>query len=61
MAIRNMKQSDVLKCPFVIIAPEHYRSDGTCKCDDQAERDRMIREWEYTTEDFIEVGVISRD
>jgi hypothetical protein len=43
-----MKQSDLLKCPFVILWPTHYRDDGTCKCDDPTEQRRMVREWGYT-------------
>ena len=47
-----MKQSDMLKCRFCIIAPEHYREDGSCKCDDPDHRKMMIKEWEYTAKDF---------
>ncbi len=32
--IRLIKQSDVGRCPHVILVPEHYREDGSCKCDD---------------------------
>ena len=47
-----MKQSDMLACPHVIMMPEHYRADGSCKCNDPDEQARMIREWGYTKEDF---------
>jgi len=50
--VRLIKQSDIGRCPFVIMVAEHYREDGTCKCDDPVERERMIREWEYKPEDF---------
>lgn len=52
MNIRYMKQSDMLKCPFAIMMPEHYREDGTCKCDDLDHRAKMITEWEYAESDF---------
>ena len=52
MKIVLMKQADILKCKFAIIMPEHYRSDGSCMCDDPDYRKMMIREWEYTEEDF---------
>jgi hypothetical protein len=32
--IREINQSDMMKCPHFIMTPEHYRSDGTCRCDD---------------------------
>lgn len=56
--ISYMKQSDMLKCPFAIMMPEHYNADGTCKCNDEAHRrDVMIAEWEYTEQDFIGAGI----
>jgi hypothetical protein len=48
----SLKQSDMLKCPFLIMDFYHYRPDGTCKCDDPQEQARMIAEWDYTPEDF---------
>lgn len=48
----TMKQSDLRKCPFFILVPEHYRADGSCKCDDPAHRAKMIAEWGYTPADF---------
>jgi len=50
--IREIKQSDLRKCPHFILVASHYRGDGTCKCDDPEEREMMIRDWDYTEEDF---------
>ncbi|KKM16765.1 hypothetical protein LCGC14_1682630 [marine sediment metagenome] len=50
--VRVVKQSDISACPHVILMPEHYRDDGSCKCDDAKERAKMIREWGYTAVDF---------
>ncbi len=50
--VKIIKQSDITACPHVIMMPEHYRDDGSCKCDDPEHRAMMIREWEYTEEDF---------
>jgi hypothetical protein len=47
-----LKQSDIRRCRFTIMLPEHYRQDGTCKCDDAAHRAMMISEWEYSEADF---------
>ena len=47
-----LKQSDLLRCPFVIMVPEHYRADGTCKCDSASYRRMMMREWQYKPSDF---------
>ena len=49
---RELAQSAILACPHVIFDPDHYRPDGTCKCDDPVEQAKMIREWGYTPEDF---------
>ena len=48
----NVKQSTMLKCPHVIMDMSHYRADGTCKCDDPQEQERMIAEWGYSRSDF---------
>ena len=50
--IKVIKNSDIQKCPFVIFAPEHYREDGSCKCDDPEHRKMMIREWGYKERHF---------
>jgi hypothetical protein len=49
---RIVKHSDISACPHVIFMPEHYRDDGSCKCDDVQERAKMIREWGYSKSDF---------
>lgn len=49
---RYIRQSDVARCPFYILVPDHYREDGTCKCDDPEHRKKMIDEWGYSEEDF---------
>jgi len=43
--VRTIKQSSIAACPFVIMVPEHYRSDGTCRCDDYSHHE--MYEWEY--------------
>ena len=48
----DFHQSDMRKCPHYILVEQHYRADGTCKCDDPVEQARMIKDWGYTKEDF---------
>lgn len=50
--VRVLKHDDLRKCRFAILVPEHYRDDGSCKCDDLAHRAFMVREWGYSTKDF---------
>lgn len=56
--VREIKASDLAKCPFIIFVAEHYNADGSCKCHDAEHREMMKREWEYTDEDFREQGLI---
>ena len=42
----TMQQSMLQACPHFIIAPEHYRANGTCKCNDPY--DQNMKEWGYT-------------
>jgi hypothetical protein len=46
VTVRTMRQSDLLKCPHCIMIPDHYRPDGSCKCNDP--RETVMREWGYT-------------
>ncbi len=50
--VRYIRQSDIGACPHIIFSQEHYRPDGSCKCDDAKERAKMIREWGYKASDF---------
>jgi hypothetical protein len=43
---RHIRQADVRACPHFILSPEHYRENGSCRCDDP-EADSM-KEWGYT-------------
>lgn len=47
-----LKYSDIARCRFLIMVPEHYREDGTCRCDDAEHRRLMIAEWDYSQSDF---------
>jgi hypothetical protein len=34
MITRILKQSDIQRCPHFILLASHYRSDGTCRCNE---------------------------
>lgn len=53
--VRQIRQSDLRRCSFSILMSEHYRSDGSCRCDDAAHRSMMIAEWEYSETDFANI------
>jgi hypothetical protein len=36
---------DPRRCPFLIFTPEHYRQDGSCRCNDP--RHTEMLEWGY--------------
>lgn len=50
--VRLIKKIDIGKCPHYICSSEHYRADGTCKCDDPIEQAMLIKEFGYTKRDF---------
>jgi hypothetical protein len=52
----NIQQTSIKGCPHYIMVPEHYRPNGTCKCDDPVEQARMIAEWDYSPSDFASVS-----
>ena len=54
---RMIKQSDIGRCRFFILVPEHYREDGSCKCNDSEHRKMMIQEWRYKIKDFKNVPI----
>jgi len=46
---REIDKSSVRTCPFYIFVPEHYRADGSCRCDDPAHTE--MSEWGYEWRD----------
>jgi hypothetical protein len=56
---RTLSKDSIAKCRFFIMTADHYRDDGSCKCDDAAHRAFMKREWEYSDADFE--GIPLRD
>jgi len=51
---RVIKQSSIRACPHFIMVPEHYREDGTCRCDDVLHHE--MDEWGYAWRDGRWVG-----
>ena len=43
--ITIMRHSDIEQCPFRIMTPEHYRADGTCRCNEREHG--IMEEWGY--------------
>lgn len=54
---REIKQSDLLKCPHVILVAEHYRPDGSCRCDDPEHKD--MQTWGYVWDAGVRLWVDS--
>ncbi len=48
-AVYTMNHSMIVGCPHLILVPEHYRADGTCRCNDATHTE--MREWEYVWSD----------
>lgn len=44
-AVREISAATIKKCPHYILMPDHYREDGTCRCDDPSDKD--MRSWGY--------------
>jgi len=50
--VRNLDRDTILACPHFIMLPEHYRSDGSCRCNDSehTEMEDWGYEWNEDTE-----------
>jgi hypothetical protein len=46
---RTISQAAIIACPHVILVAEHYRPDGSCRCNDPGHNE--MAEWEYTWDD----------
>jgi hypothetical protein len=44
-AVYSMSHDMIHTCPYCIFSPEHYRADGSCRCDDPTHR--KMHEWGY--------------
>ena len=42
---REIANSDVAKCPHTIFVADHYRTDGSCRCNDPTHLE--MHEWGY--------------
>lgn len=49
MTVKYLQLADLGRCPFFILAPEHYREDGSCRCDDPEHKEMV--EWGYVFRD----------
>ena len=43
--VRLIRQSDIGKCPHVILVPDHYYTNGSCKCSDPEYK--IMLKWGY--------------
>ena len=41
----TLSKTSIEGCPHFIFAPEHYNTDGTCKCKDKA--NSVMKKWGY--------------
>lgn len=48
----EVRQIDPRRCQFYILSGEHYRADGSCKCDSASHRAIRMKEWGYKARDF---------
>ena len=48
----TLDRASMMACPFYIMDFTHYRENGSCKCNDPTEQERMKREWGYIDSDF---------
>jgi len=46
MKVWKVMSSSVAKCPYLILEAQHYRADGSCRCDDPLHT--VMLEWEYS-------------
>lgn len=44
--VRHISQANIGKCPHFIFVADHYRDDGSCKCNDPEEK--VMKLWGYT-------------
>ena len=49
IAEREIDQSDIQRCPHVILMEEHYRNDGSCRCNDKTHT--VMLQWGYVWDD----------
>lgn len=47
--MRVIKQSDIGKCPHFIMVADHYRPNGSCRCNDHTHK--AMAKWGYKWRD----------
>lgn len=56
--ITRMEKSVFANCPFTIFIPEHYETNGSCKCHDPIYRKTVMKAWGYKAKDFKKKGLV---
>ncbi len=44
---RLIRLADIKACPHLIMVPEHFRDDGTCRCDDPEHTEMVDAGYEW--------------
>ena len=57
--IRDIAQEDILKCPHYILMEQHYRDDGSCRCNDSTHFE--MAEWGYMWNGSLWVSMPTED
>jgi hypothetical protein len=56
----RVPQSMFTTCPFTILDLSHWRSDGTCLCNDSIHRRTAMKQWGYRKADFVKAGILKK-
>lgn len=43
--VRTISQDDIARCPHLIFMPDHYRANGSCRCNDNSHFE--MAQWGY--------------
>lgn len=57
--VRVLRSSDLRACPHFILVPEHYRDDGSCRCNDPEAT--VMKEWGYVWVDGMWRGELEQE
>lgn len=47
--VREISSTDIRRCPHLIFHVDHYREDGSCRCNDESAT--VMAEWGYVWRD----------
>lgn len=61
VTVKIIKSETIRKCPHFILAPDHYKEDGSCLCFDLGHQEKLRTEREIRSNKYKQVAMRQKE